>query len=93
MYVRFVAAKTRVAPQEGMRIPHLELLSTLVLTKLIVSVHAALQAELTLHSEPVCYTDSNISFYWIQVTNREWRQFVENHVVSTIPTLETLSWC
>ena len=69
MYVRFVAAKTRVAPQKGMTNPHMELLSTLLLAKLIVSVHVALQAELTLHNEPVCYTDSKISFYWIQGTN------------------------
>ena len=33
--VRFVAAKTRVAPLGGMTIPHLELLSALLLSKLI----------------------------------------------------------
>ena len=81
VYVRFAAAKTRVALQKGITIPRLELLSALLLAKLIVSVQAALQAELTLHSEPVCYTDSNISFYWIQGTNREWRQFIENYVI------------
>ena len=40
--VRFVAAKTRVAPLGGMTIPRLELLSALLLSKLIVSVQAAL---------------------------------------------------
>ena len=82
MYVRYVAAKTRVAQLKGMTIPRMELLSALLFAKLIVSVRTALQAELTLHSEPVCYTDSKISFYWIQGTNQEWRQFVENRVVS-----------
>lgn len=43
--VRFVAAKTRVAPLGGMTIPRLELLSALLLSKLIVSVRIALQPE------------------------------------------------
>ena len=92
VYVRFVAAKTRVAPQKGMTIPCLELLSTLLLTKLIVSVHAALQAEFTLHGEPVCNTDSKISFYWIQRSNREQRQFIENHVISIHSLVPSQHW-
>ena len=92
VYVRFVAAKTHVAPLKGMTIPRIELLSALLLAKLIVSVHTALQAELTLHSEPVCYIDSKISFYWIQGTNPEWRQFVENCVVSTRSLVLSQNW-
>ena len=92
VYVRFVAAKTHVAPQKGMTIPRLKLLSALLLAKLIVSVHAALQAELTLHSEPVCYKDSKISFYWIQRANREWRQFIENRVISIRSLVPSQHW-
>lgn len=73
VYVRFVAAKTRVAPLKGMTIPRLELLWALLLAKLIVSVHTILQTELTIHSDPVCYTDSKVALYWIQGTDREWK--------------------
>jgi hypothetical protein len=53
--VRFVAANTRVAPLGGMTIPRLELLSALLLSKLIVSVQDALQPEVTL-DDPVYAT-------------------------------------
>ena len=55
--VRFIAAKTHVAPLGGMTIPRLELLSALLLSKLIVNVQAALQPETTL-GDLMCYTDS-----------------------------------
>lgn len=54
--VKFLAAKTRVAPLTGLTIPRLELLPALFLSKLLVPVHDALRTELTLH-DPVCYND------------------------------------
>ena len=77
--IRFVAAKTRVAPTNSPTIPRLELLSALLLSKLIDSVHSALQQELQLN-DPTCFTDSKVALYWIQGTNHEWKQFVENRV-------------
>ena len=62
--VRFVAAKICVAPLGGMTIPRLELLSALLLSKLIVGIQVALQPEMTL-GDPVCYTDSRVALYWI----------------------------
>ena len=83
--IKFVAAKTRVAPVGGMTIPRLELLSALVLSKLIDGVHAALKTEFHL-SDSVCFTDSKVALFWIQGTNHEWKQFVENRA-STIRSL------
>ena len=77
--VSFIAAKTRVAPVSGSTIPRLELLSALLLSKLIDSVHSALQPELQL-DDPICFSDSKVTLFWIQGTNHEWRQFVENRV-------------
>ena len=60
--VKFLAAKERVAPVGSTIIPQLELLSALLLSKLIDSVHVALKPELSL-SEPVCFTDSKAALF------------------------------
>ena len=62
--MRFIAAKTHVVPLGGTMTPCLELLSALLLSKLIVNVQVALQSEVTL-GDPVCYTDSRVDLYWI----------------------------
>ena len=77
--VQFVAAKTRVAPVGGATIPRLELLSALILSQLMDSIHTALETELQL-GDPVCFSDSMVALYWIRGTNHEWKQFVENRV-------------
>ena len=83
--VKFIAAKTRVAPVGGMTIPRLELLSALLLSKLITSVAAALEREISLDG-PLCFSDSKAALFWIRGINHEWKQFVENRV-STIRNL------
>lgn len=87
--VQFVAAKTRVSPSVKFTIPQLELLSALLLAKLITSVRQTLEGVTTL-LEPVCYTDSKVALYWIKGVNKEWKQFVENRV-TTIRKLTTVS--
>ncbi len=62
---RFVACKTRVAPIKTQTIPSLELLSALLLSKLMDNVSQALSLELML-GEPSYFTDSKVSLYWIQ---------------------------
>lgn len=87
VYVRFLATKTRVAPVGG---PRLELMSALLLSRLIVSIRVALESELSLN-EPECYTDSKVALYWIRGCEKEWKQFVENRI-NTIRAL-VLSHC
>ena len=62
--VCLVASKTRVAPLRGQTIPRLELISALLLAKLLSKVSLALGSELSL-GLPRCYTDSKIALHWI----------------------------
>ena len=79
--IKFLAAKTRVAPVGGTTIPRMELLSALLLSKLISSVREALSSEFSL-GDPVCFTDSKAALFWIRGTHHEWKQFVENRVIT-----------
>ena len=76
---RFVACKTRVSPVKEQTIPRLELLSALLLSRLMTSVSQALSLELSL-GEPSYFTDSKVSLYWIKGQDREWKPFVQNRV-------------
>ena len=79
--VKFIAAKPRVTPVLGVTIPRLELLSALLLSKLLDSVRTALESNLPL-DDPICFTDSKATLYWIQGVHHEWKQFVENRVTA-----------
>ena len=75
--ITFVAAKTRVAPLQPQTIPRLELLSALLLARLISTVDDSLKSILS-HFELRCFTDSQVALYWIQGVDREWKPFVRN---------------
>ena len=75
----FVASKTRVAPLKTLTIPRLELLSSSLLARLISNVSEDLSSRVNL-DEPRCYTDSQVTFYWIKGTGRDWKPFVQNRV-------------
>ena len=76
---RFVACKIRVSPAKGQTIPRLELLSSLLLSKLMTSITQALEPELSL-GEPSYFTDSKVALCWIKGQEREWKPFVQNRV-------------
>ena len=77
--VKFVASKTRVSPVGKQTIPRLELLSALLLAKLVGAVTTALESEITL-SSITCFTDSKAALYWIRESDKEWKAFVQNRV-------------
>ena len=75
----FVVAKTCVSPLKVQTIPRLELLSSLLLARLMKNVMGSLATRLTLEA-PRCFTDSQVALFWIKGTARDWKPFVQNRV-------------
>ncbi|CAB4021198.1 Hypothetical predicted protein [Paramuricea clavata] len=74
-----VMSKTRVAPLSQTSIPRLELLSALILARLMAKVMSALQSVIDIDIIK-CWTDSITALFWIQGKEKEWKTFVENRV-------------
>ena len=90
-HVKFLTSKTRVNPLQPQTIPRLELLSALLLTRLLVSVRKGLESELSL-SETTCYTDSKVALHWIRGADKEWKQFVQNRTTEIRTLLPDATW-
>lgn len=90
-YVRFMGSKTRVAPLETQSIPRLELLSALILARLITTIIKALEREVQADSI-TCWTDSTVALYWITQVEKEWKQFVQNRVREIRALVSAQSW-
>ena len=73
-YTRFVASKTRVSPTQVQTIPRLELLATLLLARLTVTVSESLGLQIHL-GPPTCYTDSEVARFWIVGLDKKWKTF------------------
>ena len=61
-------------------IPRLELLSCVLLAKLLISVKNAINQEVKV-DRLVCWSDSEVSLFWIKGLRKEWKPWVENRVV------------
>lgn len=69
----------RVAPLTKQSIPRLELLSALILSRLITTMMKALESLVEI-DKVQCWTDSLAALYWIREMDKEWKMFVENRV-------------
>lgn len=68
--VRFLDAKIRVSPLRKQNIPRLELVSALLLSRLMKSTSQSLENELQL-LPPSCFTDSKVALFWIQGVDKD----------------------
>ena len=89
----FVASKTRVAPLKTLTIPRLELLSVVLLARLISNITDSLSTRIDL-MEPKCYTDSQVALFWIKGTgrDRDWKPFVQNRVNEVRKLVQAEYW-
>lgn len=91
LHVKFLTSKTRVSPLQPQTIPRLELLSALLLARLLVSVRKGLESRLPI-SEVTCYTDSKVALHWIRGADKEWKQFVQNRTTEIRTLLPDAIW-
>ena len=75
----FVISKTRVAPLKPLTNPWLEPLSAVFLAPLDITISDSLSTQMEL-KEPRCFTDWQVSLFWIKGTGKDWRPFVQNRV-------------
>lgn len=89
--IRITASKTRVSPLKTLTIPRLELLSALLLARLMNSITQALE-EVSL-SEPHCFSDSTVTVFWIRARRGSRSSRIEfRGVKSTLTELRSQFW-
>ena len=91
VHMKFVVAKTGVAPLKKQSIPRLELLSAVLLAWLMDAVRSSLTPELKL-SAYHCFTDSRVVLGWIRNVEKAWKPFVQNRVSEIRNLLPVECW-
>ena len=72
---QIIVAKTIVSPVKVLTIPRLELMSSLLLARLVHSQYSALTRRFPI-SKVLCLTDSAITLAWIQNEKKQYKEFI-----------------
>ena len=78
--VKLICSKSKVSPMKKLTIPRLELLSCVLLSKLVNSTTNALKDEFVIDCI-YCWSDSQIALHWIKNIKKEWKLWVNNRVM------------
>ena len=86
--VKLICSKTKVSPTIEVTIPRLELMSWILLTRLLQSV----LKRLSLNTASIyCWSDTMIALYWIK-NNKEWKIWVQNLVDIINKVVKPVNW-
>ena len=89
--VRLSTSKNHLVPSKALPIPRLELLSCVLLSRLIDSVQKALETDVVL--ENVClWSDLQVALQWLKQVNKRWNVWVQNRVGCILALLESSCW-
>ena len=68
--VKIVSAKSKIVPKKVLSIPRIELLSGLLLSKLMNKVFSTMSAETDIN-KIVCWTDSLVFLWWSKKSDKD----------------------
>ena len=74
-----LTAKSKIVPNKKLTVPKLELMSCLLLSRLIVSIRKALSVQVKILNV-VSWSDSKVSLYWVKSVTKKWKIWTENRV-------------
>jgi hypothetical protein len=87
--VKFIAAKSRVAPLKELTIPRLELQAAVLASRLCKSIEREIRIEL---QESILFTDSAIVLAWINNNGKRVKPFVASRVGEIRSNVKPVQW-
>ena len=79
-----------VSAPPGITIPRLELLASVILSRLTATVYRALESVIQIE-DYYCWTDSKTAYYWIK-NGKEHKQLVQNRVDEVLQNSDPDKW-
>ena len=89
VHVRFVAAKSRVAPLKELTIPRLELQAAVLASRLCKTIEKEFRIPL---QESILFTDSAITLAWIRSKGKRLKPFVSSRVGEIQTNVQPVQW-